>query len=85
MRGAVLAAAVVVLGCNQTVAKGAGDCGAAGLQGLIGQSRNVLAAMTFPAGTRVITPGMAITRDYRPARLNIDVDANGEITRLWCG
>jgi len=85
MRDWVLAAVVVVSGCNQTVATGRADCGAAGMQGLIGQSRGVLAAMTVPAGTRVITPGMAITRDHRPARLNIDVDANGEITRLWCG
>lgn len=60
-------------------------CGAAGLRGLVGQPRSVLAAMNLVAGTRVIEPGMAITEDYRETRLNIDLDAQGRIARLWCG
>ncbi|MDP3198142.1 I78 family peptidase inhibitor [Tabrizicola sp.] len=60
-------------------------CGAAGMQDLVGRDQAVLAAMTFPAGTRLIGPDTAVTEDYRPDRLNIDIDAGGRITRLWCG
>ena len=45
----------------------------------------MLAAMTLPAGTRVITPGMAVTEDYSTSRLNIDLDTRGRITGIWCG
>jgi len=60
-------------------------CGAAGMQQLVGRDDAVLAAMTFPQGTRLIYPGTAVTEDYRPDRLNIDLDATGRITGLWCG
>lgn len=60
-------------------------CGAAGMQDLVGQDKAVLAAMTFPAGTRVIEPGTAVTEDYSASRLNIDVDASGTIAGVWCG
>jgi Peptidase inhibitor I78 family len=61
------------------------DCGAAGMQGLVAQPAVVLAAMTFPTGTRIIQPGMAVTEDYSLSRLNIDVDISGRISRVWCG
>jgi hypothetical protein len=60
-------------------------CGADGMQDLVGQDKAVFAAMTLPTGTRIIEPGMAITEDYSPSRLNIDLDDNGRITRVWCG
>lgn len=60
-------------------------CGAAGRQGLLGLDTAALAAMSFPSGTRVIAPGTPVTEDYRPDRLNIDVDASGRITGVWCG
>jgi len=60
-------------------------CNAAGLQGLVGQHRDALAAMTLPAPVRVIEPGMAVTMDYSPSRLNIELDARGFITRVYCG
>lgn len=66
-------------------AKDTTSCGAGPDSNLVGQSVDVLAAMTFPAPMRVIKPGMAITMDYNPERLNIDVDAKGIITRVWCG
>ncbi|MBS3981521.1 MAG: hypothetical protein KGZ77_17250 [Rhodobacteraceae bacterium] len=55
------------------------------MQQLVGRDDAVLAAMTFPQGTRLIYPGTAVTEDYRPDRLNIDLDATGRITGLWCG
>lgn len=60
-------------------------CGAAGLQTLIGQTDDVLAAMTFPQGTRFIYPGTPVTEDYSPGRLNIDIDQSERITGVWCG
>ena len=67
------------------VEPGEDACGASGYAGLIGQSKNVLAAMTFPAPMRVIEPGSAITMDYNAERLNIDLDESGNIARVWCG
>lgn len=60
-------------------------CGAAGMQDLVERDKSALAAMTLPVGSRVIEPGTAITEDYRPDRLNIDVDATGRISGVWCG
>lgn len=60
-------------------------CGAAGLQTLVGQPRSVLAAMTFPAPMRVIGPGMAVTMDFNPDRLNVEYDRTETITRVFCG
>lgn len=60
-------------------------CGADGMQDLLGKDRGALAAMTLPAGSRIITPGMAVTEDYSPSRLNIDLDDRGKITGVWCG
>lgn len=85
MRGVVLALAMVLAGCVAADAPDQNACGAAGMQSLVGQGRDVLAAMTLPQGTRVIEPGMAITEDYRADRLNLDLDAGGRITRVWCG
>lgn len=58
-------------------------CGAAQYSALVGTN---IAAATFPAeaGIRVIRPGDMVTEDFRPDRLNINVDANGVITSLEC-
>ena len=52
---------------------------------LIGRDDDVLAAMTFPQGTRLIYPGTPVTEDFRAERLNIDIDRTGRITGVWCG
>ena len=63
------------------------SCGAKDMQYLVGQSVDVLAAMTFPASRpmRIIRPGMAVTMDYSPERLNMDIDKKNRIARIWCG
>jgi hypothetical protein len=78
----VLLASLVLGAC---VPPDRSSCGASGMQDLVGRDRSVLAAMSLPQGTRVIEPGMPITEDYSAARLNIDLDAQGRIVRLWCG
>lgn len=61
------------------------QCGAEGLQGLVGQPEAVLATMRFAQAVRIIRPGMAVTMDYNPNRLNIEVDSFGMISRVSCG
>lgn len=34
---------------------------------------------------RVLKPGDAMTQDYSPARVNIEIDDTQTITRIWCG
>ncbi len=69
----------------EPVAPAADACGAAALQGLVGQPASVLETMRFAGPVRVITPGMAVTMDYSAARLNIEVDRTGAIFRVTCG
>ncbi len=59
-------------------------CGAGELQGLVGQPASVLTTMKFRLDTRILRPGMAVTMDFRPDRLNIDIDAGEKITRVYC-
>lgn len=62
-----------------------GSCGAEGLQSLVGKSEEVLHAMDFSVDVRIIHPGMAVTMDYNPTRLNIEIDESGKISRVSCG
>ena len=41
-------------------------------------------AIAVPGSLRVITPGMAVTQDYRPDRLNLEVDGTGNLVRAYC-
>jgi Peptidase inhibitor I78 family len=85
MRIAMLLAALTLGACVLAEAPEPNACGADGMQDLVGRDRSVFAAMTFPVGTRIIEPGMAITEDYSPTRLNIDIRTDGRIARVWCG
>lgn len=60
-------------------------CGASGLQDLVGQSAKKLEVMRFGTTVRIIRPGMAVTMDYAPQRLNIEINAAEIITRVSCG
>lgn len=59
-------------------------CKASGMQGLVGQPKSVLATMLLPAGSRVIGPGDAVTMDFRPDRLNVEIGADGRIAKVAC-
>lgn len=75
-------------GCESKPPEGpvnlAPTCGADRLQGLIGQDIGVITEIDLPEELRIIHPGDSITEDYRPSRLNIRVDENGIIDRVWC-
>lgn len=83
IRFAVIAAALALAGCQPVPAADA--CGAGGMQSLVGQPASVLAAMSFPAGTRIIEFGMPATADLNPQRLNILIGRSGLIERVSCG
>jgi len=62
-----------------------GACGAAAMQGLVGQDAAVLEGLRFSQPVRVIRPGMAVTMEYSEGRLTIEVDEAGVIVALRCG
>lgn len=59
-------------------------CGARQLQYLVGKDVAALSPMTFAQTVRVIRPGQGITKDYRPDRLNFNLDEAGKISRIHC-
>ena len=81
----VLAGALALGACVAAPEPEQNACGAGGMQYLVGQHKSALAAMTFPMGTRIIEPGMAVTEDYSPSRLNIVLDGQGLIESVYCG
>lgn len=88
MKHAVPLVLLAAAACAETLPETPADadgCGAAALVHLIGEDMSALAAMSFPDRTRFIRPGDAITMDYSQTRLNFDLDADGRITRIWCG
>ncbi len=69
----------------------AAACSADAAQSFVGKpatEANVAAARVAAGakgGVRVIAPGMAVTMDFRPDRLNLEVDAQRIITTVRCG
>ena len=60
-------------------------CGAAGFQGLVGQSGEIARMLVLDQPVRAIAPNSPVTRDYRLDRINFDLDENGIITVVRCG
>tara|TARA_R110002072_G_scaffold277711_1_gene439447 strand:+ start:438 stop:740 length:303 start_codon:yes stop_codon:yes gene_type:complete len=63
----------------------ADSCGAEAREYLIGQPIGEVDLDTLARTIRTIRPGQPITMDHRPDRLNLDLDGDGAIVRLWCG
>lgn len=59
-------------------------CGAEALQSLLNQPIEDVRAQ-LPDTARILPPDSVMTQDFRPDRLNVDLDAEGMITRFWCG
>lgn len=67
-----------------------GKCVADSLADLTGKTRSEAVAkkalrLSGAKSIRWISPGMAVTMDYREDRLNLDLDAGGKIVRAHCG
>lgn len=65
-------------------------CGAAGLAAYVGKAdspalQKQISAESKAKAIRMLTPGMAVTMDYRADRLNVNIDANGRYTSFACG
>lgn len=87
MRRSILTAGLVLglAGTGGANGSAADDsCGAGALQALVGRPAAEVQE-NLPEGARIIPPGSAVTQDHRPDRLNVDLDENGVISRLWCG
>lgn len=61
------------------------SCNANQYSAVIGQDATALERILILSQVRVIRPGQAITMDFRPERINFDVDANERITSIYCG
>ncbi len=73
----------------QTITTEPTPCGAEKLAAYIGKAdsaaaRADIARLSGATTIRWLTPGMAVTMDYRPERLNADIDADGNYTRFHC-
>ncbi|WP_417581689.1 I78 family peptidase inhibitor [Pelagibacterium sp.] len=97
--GLALASSLLLAACSSTTTPPSTsmpppiDCGAQSLSGKIGQQVIGSTAQDVriggqpinSAGTvRVIRPGMPVTQDYRPDRLNLEVDASNTLLRASC-
>jgi len=60
-------------------------CGAARFGHLVGSSGDKVSESMFPQGSRVLRPGMVMTMDYRGDRLNVVIDDDGKVDRVYCG
>lgn len=90
---ALILGACALIGCKEETQEPNGgpesmaatECALELLTPLIGQDKSALDAFDLPEGTRIIPPGRMVTMDFRPERTNIDLDATGQIIRIWCG
>jgi Peptidase inhibitor I78 family len=60
-------------------------CGGDPVGALIGQPVSAMPASGGWTVLRVIEPGMAVTQDYSPSRLNVALDLEGRIVGVACG
>lgn len=60
-------------------------CGASDLLGLLGQDRSALDGLALPEPVRIYGTGDALTMDFNPNRLNIEIGPEGTILAVTCG
>ena len=83
LKPAAFALLVLLPACVQAQTEDA--CGASGFQGLIGQTGEIARLLDLNQHLRVIEPGMAVTMDYRPDRINFEIDEQDRIAVVRCG
>jgi hypothetical protein len=84
-RFAILALAAVCLVTLPATAEDEDICGATGFQGLVGQSGEIARLLDLDQPLRVIPPDTAVTMDYRPDRINFELDDQDRIATIRCG
>lgn len=60
-------------------------CGLSGVAGLTGGKVGRLPDAGGWQSLRVIRPGQAVTMDFSPTRLNVELDGTDRILRMSCG
>lgn len=62
-------------------------CNASQFQHLVGRDEAAVAEAGIEPGqkTRIFGPGDMLTMDYRSDRINVELDAVGEVVRVYCG
>lgn len=51
---------------------------------LVGQDIDAVQE-TLPEQSRIIPPDTAVTQDFLADRVNVDLDEDGVVIRVWCG
>tara|TARA_R110000868_G_scaffold26347_4_gene101540 strand:+ start:16746 stop:17063 length:318 start_codon:yes stop_codon:yes gene_type:complete len=60
-------------------------CGAQAREYLLGQPVSEVDLESLARVVRTINPGQPVTMDYLADRVNLDLDGDGVIVRIWCG
>ena len=60
-------------------------CNAAQYGTLVGQDATALERVPLPNQVWVLPPGMAVAQDFRPTRINFELDVANRIARIFCG
>ncbi|MBV7380377.1 I78 family peptidase inhibitor [Maritimibacter dapengensis] len=62
-------------------------CNASQYQSLVGRDEAAVAEAGIEPGqkARIFGPGDVLTMDYRSDRINVELDAAGEVVRVYCG
>ena len=69
---------------NAEQATAADVCGASRFRSLVGTAASSIDRSTLPAHTRIISPGMMVTQDFQPERINIRVAPDGKVAAVEC-
>ncbi|HVY85105.1 MAG TPA: I78 family peptidase inhibitor [Caulobacterales bacterium] len=59
-------------------------CGLERFRHLIGTPADAIDQSTLPPHTRIIRPGMMITQDFSPQRLNLRIAPDGKVASIGC-
>ena len=60
-------------------------CSAARYANLVGQDATALERVLIMGQVRVIRPGQAVTMDFRPDRINFNINAENLVASIRCG
>lgn len=83
---AILPALILLAACVPAPAEPPGaTCSAASLQHLVGQPESAFDPGGLTEPVRVIHPGEAVTMDFNPGRLNVEIGTDGRIVAIRCG
>ncbi len=59
-------------------------CNARAYAGLVGQDATALERVMILDQVRIIRPGTMVTMDFRPERINFQIDDRNQIERIYC-